>query len=274
FEQILEEKKRFEQILEEKKRFEEQEASKLKKLKEETSIEVSVLKQELEMAKKTHELRFKELEGEAKQLKSELEKKLRQQDELLEDSKVKMKELELNSQSKSQIWAKKEHTYEKFMHLQLSGLQDLRRSSVSIKQGMLDTQKTYLQELNHAGSKLKNIAKAAQNYHTVLNENRKLYNELQDLKGNIRVFCRVRPFQPGENKKQTILDEIGENGELTVTNPAKPQDSSKAFKFNKVYGPKATQGFIFFNSYRFLKNTVAQCILQRITQNFLYYIIY
>ncbi|XP_074278788.1 kinesin-like protein KIN-14C [Silene latifolia] len=245
FEQILEEKKRFEQILEEKKRFEEQEASKLKKLKEETSIEVSVLKQELEMAKKTHELRFKELEGEAKQLKSELEKKLRQQDELLEDSKVKMKELEFNSQSKSQIWAKKEHTYEKFMHLQLSGLQDLRRSSVSIKQGVLDTQKTYLQELNHAGAKLKNLAKAAQNYHTVLNENRKLYNELQDLKGNIRVFCRVRPFQPGENKKQTILDEIGENGELTVTNPAKPQEASKAFKFNKVYGPKATQAEVF-----------------------------
>lgn len=44
---------------------------------------------------------------------------------------------------------------------------------------------------------------------------------------------------------QTILENIGEHGELTVTNPVKPKDSQKSFKFNKVYGPMATQGFFF-----------------------------
>lgn len=33
------------------------------------------------------------------------------------------------------------------------------------------------------GLKLKGLADAAQNYHVVLAENRKLYNEVQDLKG-------------------------------------------------------------------------------------------
>ncbi|KAK9668805.1 hypothetical protein RND81_13G088100 [Saponaria officinalis] len=241
----MEETKRCQQKMEEKKMFEEREADKLKKLKEETSIEVSMLKQELEKAKRTHELRFQELETEAKQLKSELEQKLQQQEQLLEDSKVKMKELEFNSESKCQSWTKKEHVYEKLMDLQLSGLKDLRRSSLAVKQEMLRTQTTYLQELNHVGAKLKNLAKAAQSYHDVLNENRKLYNELQDLKGNIRVFCRVRPFCPGETKKQSIIEEIGEHGELIVANPAKPKDSLKSFRFNKVYGPMATQAEVF-----------------------------
>ncbi|KAL9243421.1 hypothetical protein vseg_017311 [Gypsophila vaccaria] len=249
----MEEKKRREQTMEEKKMFEEREAEKLKKLKEETNIEVSMLKQELETAKRTHELRFQELETEAKQLKSELELKLRQQEKLLEDSKVQMKELESNSQSKSQSWRKKENIYGKIMDLQLSGLEDLRRSSMSVKQEMLKTQKTYLQELDNVGAKLKNMAKAAQSYHTVLNENRKLYNELQDLKGNIRVFSRVRPFRHWENKKQTIVEEIGENGELTIINPAKPKDSRKSFKFNKVYGPMTAQAEVYADTQPFIR---------------------
>ena len=33
----------------------------------------------------------------------------------------------------------------------------------------------------------------ANKYTVTIEENRRLYNEVQDLKGNIRVFCRVRP---------------------------------------------------------------------------------
>ena len=104
----------------------------------------------------------------------------------------------------------------------------------------------------------------------VLAENRKLYNEVQDLKGtlylhhllslvesvvahsvylllmagNIRVYCRIRPFLPGQNEKQTTIEYIGENGELVVVNPVKPgKDSRRLFKFNKVFAPTASQGF-------------------------------
>lgn len=62
--------------------------------------------------------------------------------------------------------------------------------------------------------------------------------------GNIRVFCRIRPFLPGENQKQTIVDYVGENGELAIVNPVKQgKDGQRVFKFNKVFSQAATQGF-------------------------------
>lgn len=61
--------------------------------------------------------------------------------------------------------------------------------------------------------------------------------------GNIRVYCRIRPFLSGQNRKQTTIEYIGENGELVVVNPLKQgKDSRRLFKFNKVFGPTASQG--------------------------------
>ena len=125
------------------------------------------------------------------------------------------------------------------------------------------------------GLKLKGVADAAKNYHVVLEENRRLYNEVQELKGktlwvnvlclhstiqdmtlflsciyflgNIRVYCRIRPFLPGQNNKQTSIEYIGENGELVVANPFKQgKDTHRLFKFNKVFGQASTQGLNLF----------------------------
>lgn len=62
--------------------------------------------------------------------------------------------------------------------------------------------------------------------------------------GNIRVYCRIRPFLPGQSKKQTTIEYIGENGELVIANPSK-QGSRRLFKFNKVFSPSSTQGIDF-----------------------------
>ena len=63
------------------------------------------------------------------------------------------------------------------------------------------------------------------------------------LTGNIRVYCRIRPFLKGQNQKQTTIEYIGDNGELVVTNPSKiVKESHRLFKFNKVFGPASTQG--------------------------------
>ncbi|KAF5193130.1 Kinesin-like protein [Thalictrum thalictroides] len=111
--------------------------------------------------------------------------------------------------------------------------------------------------LHYTGEKLKGLADAAQNYHTVLEENRKLYNEVQDLKGNIRVYCRIRPFLRGQNKKQTTIEYIGENGEIVVANPSKQgKESHKLFKFNKVFGPTSTQEEVFLDTQPLIRSVL------------------
>lgn len=87
-------------------------------------------------------------------------------------------------------------------------IQDLRFTSNAIKQELLRTQKSYFDEFHLLGTflveklsawivsdnssyelfpcsevNLKALADAAGNYCEVLNENRKLFNEIQDLKG-------------------------------------------------------------------------------------------
>ncbi|KAL6584529.1 Kinesin-like protein KIN-14G [Orobanche minor] len=57
---------------------------------------------------------------------------------------------------------------------------------------------------------LSTMAHAASGYQKVIEENRKLYNQVQDLKGNIRVYCRVRPFLPGQANGSSAVEDVKE----------------------------------------------------------------
>ncbi|KAK8267548.1 hypothetical protein V6Z12_D11G005500 [Gossypium hirsutum] len=219
--------------------------------------EIASLKQELEMAKTIHEQQCLEMQKETEGVKAGLQARLNELESLLNDSNNRVKELEKSAKSKCQSWSMKVNTYQSFMDSQFHAMRDLRFTSNAIRQELLKTQKSYFEEFNLLEVKLKALADAAGNYREVLNENRKLFNEIQDLRGNIRVFCRVRPFLPGQNGKQTIVESIGDNGQLVVTNPAKPgKEGQKTFKFNKVFGPAATQGEVFADIQPFIQSVV------------------
>ncbi|KAK4778995.1 hypothetical protein SAY86_006523 [Trapa natans] len=79
----------------------------------------------------------------------------------------------------------------------------------------------------------------------VSSERKKLYNEVVELKGNIRVFCRCRPL----NK-----DEIGNGlGSVIEFDPSQDHDlqvncsdsSKKLFKFDRVFKPEDNQEAVF-----------------------------
>ncbi|KAI7852836.1 P-loop containing nucleoside triphosphate hydrolase protein [Circinella umbellata] len=79
---------------------------------------------------------------------------------------------------------------------------------------------------------------------------RKLHNTIQELKGNIRVFCRVRPPLESEKLRDGNLAQIqyyGEDGEkleLTETLSStlgKKTIKSHPFSFDKVFAPETTQ---------------------------------
>lgn len=56
------------------------------------------------------------------------------------------------------------------------------------------------------------------------------------ISGSIRVFCRVRPFLPTDNRK---IQPISTGSEKIVVKLA---GTSKEFEFDKVFLPQALQG--------------------------------
>lgn len=82
---------------------------------------------------------------------------------------------------------------------------------------------------------------------------RKLHNDLQELKGNIRVFCRVRPLLANEvagNIKVPGGHGIGEPEDIIIEQPVEGATGTATVKtnpflFDKVFGPEASQEVVF-----------------------------
>ncbi|XP_010524849.1 PREDICTED: kinesin-like protein KIN-14G [Tarenaya hassleriana] len=124
-------------------------------------------------------------------------------------------------------------------------IQELKQSLNVTKAGMQLLQMKYQEEFSNLGKHLHGLAYAATGYKRVLEENRKLYNLVQDLKGNIRVYCRVRPFLSGQPNVLSTVDHM-EEGTITIRLPAKyGKEGRKLFTFNKVFSPSATQEEVF-----------------------------
>ncbi|WZZ06871.1 hypothetical protein YC2023_092792 [Brassica napus] len=205
-----------------------------------TSLEVKVkelekMEEEAHTTKQVLEEKIKELqqmEKETKTVNTSLERKIQELEQNLVNWKNRVKEMEEKSESKHQ---RIEVLFKIHQARDSEGSRELYRTV----QPVSDHKSKYVS----TGKKLIELSNAAENYHAVLTENRKLFNELQELKGNIRVFCRLRPFLPGQGEPNTVVEHVGEDGELVVTNPTRPgKDGLRQFRFNKVYSPNATQG--------------------------------
>ncbi|KAG5024267.1 hypothetical protein JHK86_020181 [Glycine max] len=169
---------------EEKKKLEEQDFSRLKKEKVHSEIKISELKQDLEIAKRTYEEHVSELELQATESKAEYEKRIEGLKLHLADARMQVKELEAFSESRFLKWKNKEDTYQTIVNFQVGAFQELRAAMKSVKDDVIKTKRNYLEEFKYFG-RLKGLAEAAENYHVVIAENRKLYNEVQDLKEEI-----------------------------------------------------------------------------------------
>ncbi|KAL9398343.1 hypothetical protein Peur_007304 [Populus x canadensis] len=119
-------------------------------------------------------------------------------------------------------------------------------------QGLQSQLQTDLREL---GIQVQEMSTAALGYHRVLKENRNLYNMVQDLKGNIRVYCRIRPAFG--DRTSNVIDYFGDDGSLVISDPLKPQkDGKKVFQFNRVFGPTATQDEVFMDTQPLIRSVM------------------
>ncbi|XP_055802386.1 kinesin-like protein KIN-14L isoform X2 [Solanum dulcamara] len=128
--------------------------------------------------------------------------------------------------------------------IQEKELSNLKVLLSSTKKEFKNLQSQLQSDLKQLGDQVLDMSNAALGYHKVMKENRTLHNMVQDLKGNIRVYCRIRPAFNEEAK--TAIDFIGEDGSLVVIDPLKSwKEGRKIFQFNRVFGPSATQEDVF-----------------------------
>ncbi|KAJ3682146.1 hypothetical protein LUZ60_014719 [Juncus effusus] len=74
---------------------------------------------------------------------------------------------------------------------------------------------------------------------------KRLFNQVQETKGNIRVFCRCRPLNKSEissGYKSTADFDGTRDGEIGILNGP---TSKKTFRFDRVFSPKDDQGDVY-----------------------------
>ncbi|XP_023801585.1 carboxy-terminal kinesin 2-like, partial [Cyanistes caeruleus] len=100
------------------------------------------------------------------------------------------------------------------------------------------------------------LAEHEERIHLLEMERRRLHNDIQELKGNIRVFCRVRPLLPEERERQRGLPHLHfppqDPRSLVLTRPDDSQVGRERraelrydFSFDRVFPPAASQQEIF-----------------------------
>lgn len=78
-------------------------------------------------------------------------------------------------------------------------------------------------------------------YPALKEENRRLYNQVQELKGSIRVFCRVRPLGTTGDASDSCV-ETGADGELALYDP---RGDRKVFRFDRTFGMGSGQELVY-----------------------------
>lgn len=73
---------------------------------------------------------------------------------------------------------------------------------------------------------------------------RQMHNQIQELRGNIRVYVRTRPFLPGDKQDGDSPVDVSPDGEsLSIVD--RRSGSPLGFRFDKVFAPSAGQELIF-----------------------------
>ncbi|XP_074092663.1 kinesin-like protein KIFC1 isoform X2 [Macrotis lagotis] len=166
---------------------------------------------------------------------------------------------------------------EEHLHTQEGLVQSMQEERLQLREerrdlaARLDVQEAQLQESVAALAKSQAdstaqaalLAERTEHLHSLEMERRYLHNQLQELKGNIRVFCRVRPALPGESTPPPglILFPPGPNGasepstRLSLTRPCDDRCSIIGglpgppvrydFSFDRVFLPGSRQSEVF-----------------------------
>ncbi|XP_019710250.1 kinesin-like protein KIN-14A [Elaeis guineensis] len=186
---------------------------------------------------------------EEQQLKSIL------QDLLLEGTRAINGPITTQNDKHHKFWLGKDDSYHwNRLEAQESKLKELRTLLLKTRVEFITLQTRLQNDFAQLGIQIQGLSVAAHGYHQAVKENRQLYNTLQELRGNIQVFCRIRPMFNEEAK--CTIDYIGNDGSLMVIDPLKPQNTRKIFQFNRVFGPTATQDEVYKDTQALIRSVM------------------
>ena len=84
---------------------------------------------------------------------------------------------------------------------------------------------------------------------------RQMHNRIQELRGNIRVFVRTRPFLPGDSDQNEPAIEVAPDGESLAIEDARTSKLHN-FSFDKVFPPSAGQDQVFMEVADFVQSAL------------------
>ncbi|XP_071695047.1 kinesin-like protein KIN-14I [Rutidosis leptorrhynchoides] len=239
----------------EKERKEKKEQERLKRQKELLALKEKAKMEEMsakELERINRERELLEEEDKIRQAEEELERieKEREQERAKkkEEFKTKMDEyskLNVDTTKRKELVDQQDNELEGFRSIISSAKTDI-QSMQSNCQG----------EADNLGKYVGTLCQAAAGYKKVLEENRKLYNQVQDLKGSIRVYCRVRPFLRGQENRVTSVDYMDEETVAIIIPTKSGKEGRKASMFNKVFGPSSTQEEVFSDTQPLIRSVL------------------
>ncbi|CAJ1083032.1 kinesin-like protein KIFC1 [Xyrichtys novacula] len=191
----------------------------------------------------------RELETQRKQI-SEYEKELK----VLSGVRAEVERVSSERNSLQEELSQLEGKYKVMETLRASQETELQTLTMklSVKESTLAQVQANLQDAKQEICSLKETVSGQEDeLHAGEMERRRLHNTIQELKGNIRVFCRVRPLVDGGASKHIQLP-LSDNKTVTLakteeSHTGKTADTQKNynFSFDRVFGPQATQQEVF-----------------------------
>eukprot|EP00798_Chlamydomonas_sp_ICE-L_P011916 gene11916-15018_t len=91
-------------------------------------------------------------------------------------------------------------------------------------------------------------------FRAVLMENKKLYNTVQDLKGSIRVFCRIRPLGTTGDQGSSCMNVDVEADELAIYEHGK--SGRKLFKFDQIFDSSSSQADVYGDAQQLIRSVL------------------
>jgi len=216
---------------------EQKEASKresgLKAEKEQLEAEARELKDQLAGAEAKLKSAQGDMETKAKGYMEQMEEAKRGLEEMshqLEEREAKM-EVQLEMERKKLARAENEHKKEmrEFAITKTKEIQaEMAKQMKVIEKKMLQAQEAYKEE------RILRI---------------KYHNMIEDMKGKIRVYCRIRPMSKTEKKRGDELSaKADDKYTIAVSRSQRGKEARKEFSFDEVFGPTSQQDYVYENT--------------------------